>query len=269
MMYQRFLFWVMVCCLPFGSIFGSGQSGASGPPVFVRDSRAETLLIQALNAAGGQAAIGGIRDFTGTGDITYYWARKAVQGDVMVRNLGLHQFRLDANLPDGPYSTVINGQKSFRKGPNGNISTLPSKIAVKIAATTFPSFQVLTAVQDKSTSISAPRLVAYDGEQTFEIVVKRIFPAKRDPVGVLGSITKTRIYIDPKNLIIRGIRDAAYSMPEGRGEAPHEIQFSDYRVVDSVLAPMLITELIAGQRTMTIQLRQINFNTGLTDADFK
>jgi len=47
------------------------------------------------------------------------------------------------------------------------------------------------------------------------------------------------------------------------------MRFSDYRVVDGVIAPFSIVEFIAGQRTTTIQLRQIVFDTGLTQADFE
>ena len=267
-MTMRRVFGVWACFLALIPVLSAGQSQDLVSTGVARDAQSVTLLTQALDAAGGVAAIGKIRDFVGSGEITYYWARKAVHGDVTLRGLGLHQFRLDANLPDGTHSNIINGQKSFRKTPDGNVAALPSKVALKVATVTFPLFQLLTAVQNKSFSVSSDGLVLYEGREAFDILVQKVFPAKRDPLGALGNITKSHIYIDPKSLVILGIRDAAYAMGEGR-ECPHEMQFSDYRAVDGVLVPLSITESIAGQRTMTIRLKLINFSTGLVDADFE
>ena len=44
----------------------------SGPAA--KDPQALTILNASLNASGGLAAISSIQDFTGTGNITYYWA---------------------------------------------------------------------------------------------------------------------------------------------------------------------------------------------------
>ncbi len=263
------LLWVAAFVFAFDPAFTLGQSQGPVSPRLVRDSEAVSLLNQALSAAGGELAVGRIHDLVGAGDITYYWARKPVQGSVTLRSLGLHQFRLDANLADGLHSNVINGTSSFHKNPNGSTSALPSKNALKIASGMFPAFQLLAAIQDKSITASYAGLASYNGQQAFEIVVQKAFPADHDLLGVRSKATKAHIYIDPNNFMVRGIRDTAYAKDEGSGEGSREMRFSDYRVVDGVIAPFSIVEFIAGQRTTTIQLRQIVFDTGLTQADFE
>jgi hypothetical protein len=243
-------------------VLSSGQSQDSISTATVRDAQAVTLLTQALDAAGGVAAIGRIRDYIGTGDITYYWARKAFHGSVTLKSLGFHQFRVDANLADGVHSNVINGRNSFHKTPDGITSALPSKNAFKIASGMFPAFQLLAAVQDKSVGASY-------GQQAYEISVQKGFPADRDLLAVRSKATKAHIYIDPNDLMIREIRDTVYAKDESTGEGSHEMRFSDYHVIDGVMVPFSITEFIAGQHTMTIQLKQVVFNTGLTQSDFE
>jgi outer membrane lipoprotein-sorting protein len=50
---------------------------------------------------------------------------------------------------------------------------------------------------------------------------------------------------------------------------PHEVQFSDYRLVNGVLAPFSITEKNSHQRTSTVQIDHMTFNQGLQDSDFQ
>lgn len=265
----RRVFRMWPCFLALIPVLSAGQSQDPVSRGVARDAQAVTLLTQALDAAGGAAAIGKIRDLVGTGNITYYWVRKPVQGSVTLRSLGLHQFRVDANLADGMHSNVINGKGSFQKNPDGSTSALPSKSALKIASGMFPAFQVLAAIQDQSVTVSLPSLARFNGQQVFQISLQKSFPAKHDLLGVRSKATKTRIYIDPNNLMIRGILDTAYTRGEGTGEGSHEMRFSDYQVVDGVMVPFSIMEFIAGQHTTTIQLRQVVFNTGLTQADFE
>lgn len=251
--------------LVFTSVHAVGQDQTTG----VRDSGARTVLSESLAAAGGEPAITKIHDFVASGEVTYYWTRRAVKGDVTVRSRGTHQFRLDANLSDGTHSNIVNGPKSLRKAPNGNLTTLRSKAALRVASVTFPLLQVLIAVQDKSFRVSSAGLVTYGGQLAFDILVEKVFPARQDPLAAMRGATKAHIYVDAKSFVIRGIRDTVDSMNGGRGECPDEMQFSDYRAVDGILVPLSITEMIGGQRTMTIQLKQITFNTGLTDSDFE
>jgi outer membrane lipoprotein-sorting protein len=242
----------------------SAQSNSMG----ARDPHAVALLTQVLTVAGGQTAVSGIQDFTATGTVTYTWGA-SVQGTVTVRGRGLHEFRIDATLPDGLHSWVVNDNASFLKNPDGSISTLPPQNTAKIASATFPLVQLLWAIQDTSVSISDGRLITHDGAQAHEIVVQKIFSTGTDPLGARSKITKADIFIDPNTLTVQSIEDGAYPMNGAPGEIPHEMRFSAYQAVSGVLVPFSVTELIAGQQTMALQLKQVTFNNGLMDSDFE
>ncbi len=233
-----------------------------------RDPQALAILTQALNAAGGISAIGAIADFTATGNITFYWDTTA-QGTVKVKGRGLHEFRIDANLADGQHSSITNLSASFQRNPDGSISPLPSQNLLKPAAAIFPLLQVLAAVQDTSISLTYGGLVSRNAQQVVDVVVQKSFSATSDPGGALNSISKAHVFVDPNALTIVSIVDSAYRRDGGPGGLPHETQFSAYQSVNGVLVPFSIIDLIAGQKTMSIQLTQVAFNTGLTDSVFQ
>jgi hypothetical protein len=233
-----------------------------------RDQQALAILSQALTAAGGQTAVTAIRDFTATGKITYFWG-EGVQGSATVKGRGLHQFRVDATLADGVHSWIVNGSTTFQKHADGSTSPLPSQNTVKPATVTFPLAQLLNVVQDVSFSITYGGLVTRKGQQLHDILVQKIPPPRSDPAGALSKISKAHIFIDPNAFTIQAVEDAAYRKDGGPGEYSHEIKFSNYQAASGVLVPFLITESVADQQIMTVQLSQITFNTGLTDTDFE
>src|SRR5579885_2922746 len=233
-----------------------------------RDPQAITILTQALNAYGGASAISGILDFTATGNITYYWD-EAVQGNLTMQGRGLHELRVDASLPHGMHSSVTNANASFQKTPDGSVLQLPSQNIHKLTSAVFPAFYLFAAFHGASISITYGGQVAHNGEQAHDIVVQKIFPANGDPGGALGSISKAHIFIDPNSLMIKAVVDSAYRRDGGSGEFVHEIQFGGYQSVAGVFVPFSVGEFVAGQQTMGIQLNQVTFNSGLTDAAFE
>lgn len=233
----------------------------------IREPQAVAVVSQALTVAGGLSAINAINDFSAKGDVTYYWAEQ-VKGAATVRGRGLHQFRLDASLADGQHSWLINGSTTYRKNPNGSTSPLPSQNSVRVATTTFPLLRLASALQDATTNIRDAGIVTHNGQQVHDIIIQKNFPIGHDPAGALSKITKAHVFIDPTTMTVQEIDDSAYAL-NGFGEYPHEMRFSNYKSVNGVLVPFSVTELIAGQRTMSLELTEANFNTGLTDADFE
>ena len=236
-------------------------------PSVQRDPQAIAILNQCLAAAGGIQAISAIQDVTATGTITYDGLDQ--QGSATIKVLGLHRFRLDASLPDGSHSYVVGKDAAFHKNPDGSTSPMPPQNAIKPASVTFPLFQVLAAVQDISFSVTDGGVVTHNGQQVHDIVVQQTFSADKDRLGGLSKVTKAHIYIDPNALSVQAIEDQAFRRDGEPGEAPHEMQFSDYQTVNGILAPFSVVEFVAGQKLSTTQIKQISFNTGLAEADFQ
>ncbi|HKV28027.1 MAG TPA: hypothetical protein VJN90_07125 [Candidatus Acidoferrales bacterium] len=234
-----------------------------------RDPHALSVLGRCLAAAGGAQAILAIQDFTGTGNVTYFYAGQDITGSVTVRGRGLTQFRVDATLPDGVHSWIVSKGAAFQKDPDGSIAPLPSQNAVKPAGITFPLPYLLSVLQDASISVSYGGLVTHDGAQVYDIVVQKMLSQTADPLNTVGNATKAHFFIDPNSLLVQSVQDMAYRKDGGPGEGSHEIQFSGYKATNGVLVPFSITEFVAGQKTAAIQLNQVTFSGGLTDSDFE
>ncbi|MGH9470812.1 MAG: hypothetical protein ACRD1N_10795 [Terriglobia bacterium] len=123
----------------------SGLAGAlqplaqSVPLVASSDAPAEAALAQSLQAAGGAQVLETVQDFTATGQITYYWAGKAVQGSVTLRGRGIDQFRLDAVLPQGTRSWAVSHGAGTLEKPDGTKSSIPGHNAISMGSLTFTS----------------------------------------------------------------------------------------------------------------------------------
>jgi hypothetical protein len=256
-----------LCAATFNSF--SQQTGAPTPQTVQRDPQALTILTQVLNNAGGGTALAAIQDFTGAGSITYYWAGEEVQGTVTVKGRGIGQFRLDATLPMGARSFVTNNGAGSMIEVDGRTMLIPSNQAVNIGSSIiFPLGQLLVAQKDISWSVSYLGIVTHDGSQVHEIRLQKISTDNNNPYSSKSKLTKTDFFIDPNTFLILSVQDKAYRKDGEPGDIIHEMQFSSYETSNGILVPFSITELIGGQQTAKIQLNQITFNSGLTDADF-
>lgn len=233
-----------------------------------RDPQAVAILSQAVTAAGGVNALSAILDLTATGQISFYWGGDAVQGTATMRWRSINQFRLDATLPDGAHSWIATVGAALEKHPDGTITPMPFQNTLKPASVTFPFIPLVAALGDSTTSISYVGLVTHDGQQAHDIRVQRNFQANSDPYGAHSALTRMDFFIDPNTLLIQSVQDMAYRKDNEPGESPRELQFSGYQSTSGIVVPFTIKELIGGQQTVTIQLNQFTFNSGLTDADF-
>jgi hypothetical protein len=213
-------------------------------------------------------AISAIKDFTAIGKIAYNWGDQPAHGSVTIKDRGLSEFRLDASLDDGVHSWMVSDGKALEKPPDGASKPLPIQNALKPASVTFPLLQLVAGMTDPSTSISYVGLVHHKGQQAYDIRLQKTFPAHTDPLGLRSRITKADFLIDPSTFLILSVRDMAYRRDNKPGESRHEMQFSGYQQKNGILVPLAIKELIGKQETVSIQLSQITFNSGLTHADF-
>jgi hypothetical protein len=233
-----------------------------------RDTKAIAVITKTLNAAGGIASLAAIKDFTASGTVTFKWGNSPVEGNITLKGRGLHELRIDATLPEGIHSWATNNGTALQKHPDGLVTPLPHPVALRPANSTLPFFRLLAALQDTAWSISSVATVEHEGQQAYDIALQRIYTDGSDPTGFKSEVTKTDFIIDPNTSLVLSIQDKAYPRDGGPGNAPHEMQFSNYQLFGSVLVPCSVTELIGGQQTETIQLTQVAFNSGLTDSDF-
>ena len=229
-----------------------------------RDQKALTILQQSIAAGGGTQQLTDIQDFTETGTVTYYWDAQDT-GNVTVKSRGLHQFRVDATLPEGTYSVVVNGASGAITDVNGWIWPIYSQSAADIGSMSFPCLPLAAATQNASTSIIYVGLVTHNGASLHDVRFQKVYTQQQDPSGSRGAREARDVYIDPSTYYVVAISDQLGVSSQGM---PHEVLYSNYQSEGNVAMPLTITETVNGTTAVKMQLSQVAFNTGMGDSDF-
>ncbi len=254
--------------LLFFALFGQLALAQQTATTVQRDQQALTVLTQVLKAAGGQAALETIQDITGSGNITYYWAGEEVQGTVTVKGRGIGQFRLDATLSNGVRSWAVDNGTGFEKETDGTVKQIPHHNTVNFGNLTFPLSFIAAVAQDTSTNITYVGLETKESSQVHHVRMQKAFASTADPSGILSKLTIRDFFIDSTTFQVVSTLDMVHPADASTIDYPREMRFSDYRNVNGVLVPFAIVEVATGQRTYSIQLNQVTFNSGLQDSDF-
>jgi hypothetical protein len=229
-----------------------------------RDPQALALLAQTTLAGGGQEAIASIRDFVETGTITYY-LDKEMTGQVTIKGRGFDHLKMIADLPTGRQTTLIAGSGGKFQEAEGRVRPLHRQGGNDLKAITIPSFTLVGAQQNASTSILYRGLVTHNGVQVHDVRLQQVYDRTVDPTGNRGVDEARDIYIDPSTYFIIAISDA---LNFGGPPVPHEILYSDYRTENGVALPHALSETIRGVTNVTINVNHATFNVGLADSEF-
>ncbi|MCI0540336.1 MAG: DUF4292 domain-containing protein [Verrucomicrobiales bacterium] len=235
-----------------------------------RDPRAVDVLTQAVGAAGGLGRVRDIQDFKASGTITYYWADEEVHGAVTMRGRGTRHFRLDAILPTGERSWAVSDGEGSLRDDKGNTTAIPYHNAVNLGSLTFPLVHLAFALEEHSLSVEYLGLTTRDDRATHHFRMRQLSGRGSEAEDHdIAKLTSREYFIDAITLQLVSSVDMVYPQRDPSNGHPREILFADYRSIDGVLVPFSITETVARQRTWTIQLNEISFNTGLQDIDFE
>ena len=238
------------------------------PVTVTKDSQALSVLTQSMNAIGGLAAISTIQDYTGTGNITYYWAGEEVQASATVRGMGISGFRLDATLPTGVRTSACSGYAGVLITPDGKRITPSFYNQMTAGSTTLPYIRIAAAMGDTTTSIMYVGPSAIDGKQFLQIHFAPTFGANSPGHGNLAGLGAFDAFLDPSTLLVQELVETAHSDNDYNQTYSHEMDFSNYQKVGNVTVPFDVSEKIAGQTTWSLALSAIGFNSGLTSDTF-
>ena len=234
-----------------------------------RDLQALSILNQSLNVAGGAQVLGAIQDFTGSGNVAYFWAGDQVQGSISVKGRGTTDFRVDADLPTGTRSWTVSSGKGTLRDLDGGLVLIPFQSVVNLGAQTLPQLRIAEALSNSSLSVQYSGLSDLGGRQVYVIHVQQGPYSPSDPATLFNHLSAMDFFIDATTYQVVLTRDTAHPSDSQSVDFPHEIQYSDYRLTNGCLVPYSATERINGQTTWVIQLSALTFNVGLTDADFQ
>lgn len=247
----------------------AAQSSSSSTQTPVRDPQALTILNNSLSAVGGLAAVGNIQDYTGTGNMTFYWANDPVQAQVTVRGMGTGYFRYDAVLPNGTRTWAVAQFSGVLINPDGSRVPSSSVNLATAGSLTLPYLRLTSILMDTTTSISyVGPVTTATGSQVYDIhFTPNLFGSNATPPGLTG-VGSFDLYIDPTSSLIVAFIENAHSDSNFQQTLQHEIDFSNYQQRSGASVPMTITEKVSGQETWSIQLSSLSCNSGLTPQSF-
>jgi outer membrane lipoprotein-sorting protein len=233
-----------------------------------RDISAITFLSQVVSAAGGEAKLSSIGDFTASGTITHFWGTRPELGQLTIKSRGPMQFRLDSNLSNGNWSWIGNNGTGKVVLPGYPSVPIYAHNCINSGSLTFPILKVVAALRDQTTSVIDMGTVQFENREVRQI---RIQPhLSFDPQGVFSKIMRTDLFFDPATFTLIALQDVRHPDKDAvNNPMVHTVNFANYQNVDGLMVPLAVSELVDGQKTWTIQLSSIEFNVGLTDADFK
>lgn len=245
-------------------VLGQQTTSSAAQTAALRD-----VLTRVVAAAGGQEAMESIQDLTEAGEITFHWANPIV-GPVVIRSVGRNRFRMDADLPIGPRVWVVKNGLGKRK--EGSVEfPLAHENAINLENLTFPVAFLSAALAERDTKVSLVGIEDHDGRSVYRVRLDGVLGLveKREQ----GALTTKEFLIDALTFDILSVADypciVRTPRPQNRSTAPpREVTYGDFRMVSGIRLPFLISTALQSERTLTIRLHEVNFNTNVADADF-
>jgi hypothetical protein len=240
----------------------------SKPPQ--RDAALLDVLTRVVAAAGGSHAVASIHDLTESGEITFFWG-DGVKGPVTIRTLGGNHFRMEADLPEGRSTWVVNNGDGSRTEADRKPVPISGENAINFGNLTLPVAHLAVALTDATSDVSLMGIEKRRGRSVYRLRVKGQLglSSKAD----IGSSVVKDVLVDALNFEIVSVEDYPYPVYQLNGKLsdtpPREIEYGDFRVVDGVRIPFSISTKLQGQQVMSIRLSSVVFNSNLGEADFK
>jgi hypothetical protein len=249
-------------------IFALPASAQQAPTTATQNPQAVALLTQSLNAMGGISAISAIQDYTGTGTITYNWANEPVQAAATVQSMGVNTLRVDSNLNTGTQTWALDRMAGVFIAPSGTRRNASFYNLATAGGLTFPALRLVSILQSTATTVTYVGQVTRNGTTAYQVHCVLPANASTPPAPNLPAFGAFDLFIDATSLLVVSLQETAYAESNFQVSFLHEIDFSNYQTVGGVAVPFAIAESIGGQRTWSLSLSSLSFNSGLTEAVF-
>jgi hypothetical protein len=235
-----------------------------------RDPVLLDVLTRVVNTAGGAQALAVVHDLTESGEITFHWG-EGVKGPVRIQTLGGNHLRMEADLPEGKRTWLVNDGNGTQKEANQKALPISSENAVNLGNLTFPIAEIAAALGDAKTDISLVGIEKNDGRSVYRLRLKGQLGLSSKPNPTLPVVKD--LLIDAFRFSILSVEDRPFRTYEAGGKPSDKpsraIEYGDFRIVNGVLVPFSISTKLMGQPTMSIHLTRVSFNSNLGAADFE
>lgn len=148
------------------------------------------------------------------------------------------------------------------------------KRTLRLENLTFPLALVAAAMRDPKTEVSLLGIEDQDGRSIYRIRTHGQLGLGGLKTGPDLPVIKD-LLVDALTFNILRVEDRPFQTPTYKKDGKlvdkpsRVIDFGDFRTVNGLLVPFSITTELLGQKTMTIQLSSVSFNSSLGDQDFQ
>lgn len=249
---------VLLVLLPLSIV---AQTQTSSIPT--RDAQAAAVVQQALAAMSRSAP----SDSTATGTVTLVAGSLTDSGTITILTLGTGETSEQMQTTYAGNQALIysNGQANQMQGTTS--TSLQEELVVTSQCPDFPLPFLTAALNNSDESFQYVGIETLNGVSVSHIRIWDTFASTTLPQS-LGPLSTYDIWLDANSSLPLQL---SYTSQAYQGTAPQtlvQVNYSNYQQIGSTLYPMMIGKSLNGTPWASISIQQVQFITGLTDANF-
>jgi hypothetical protein len=254
----------------FTQITGNADRGVVLPqsvPLVPRQDAGALTEIQAFRSA---ISLGAWQDMHGTGQLTSTATNSSGDKSPLSATLWIrhhHEFRLDIQKPDGTSSLRLGGAYGATQHTDGHVTMMDARDAVS-GMLAFPALME-SAFPGITVMLIDHGLTTVDGTSLHRITIEKPWPGS--PVdAATGNLmtTVTDLYFNPQTHLLMKSALAVFGSQSNPEQMLEVVTYSGYNAVNGMLLPHSYRQTLNGQILWTLQLNQVELNSGLSEAGF-
>lgn len=247
------------------------DQGVAFPPLqpllTVRQDPTALAIVRSYQKAVGNAAWA---DMEATGEMIPEALRSAGETpgqDATLWISGQQRYRVDVQTPKGAISIRMDGVYGAMQPPGGHIIPMDARDAVT-GLVAFPQFEG-AAFPAGNASLIDRGTVPVDGTKLQRVTAEVPWmdsAAKDQPQ---SGVSITDLYFDPTTHLLIKSANVLQGTDPGLSRDIKVITYGDYRTVDGVQIPFLLSESLNGKRIWTLHLSRVQFRRGMSEVNFR
>ena len=254
----------------FTQITGNADRGVVLPQSVQLVPRQDAGALTEIQAFRSAISLGAWQDMHGTGQLTSTATDSSGDKSPLSATLWIrhhHEFRLDIQKPDGTSSLRLDGAYGVAQRADGHTKMMDARDAVSGMF----AFPVLMEAAFPNTSVMLidRGMATVGGATLHRITVESPWPGS--PVdAATGNLMSSVVdlYFNPQTHLLMKSARAIFGLQPNPEPMLEVMTYGEYNAVSGMLLPHSYRQTLNGQILWSLQLNQIQLNSGLTQADF-